>query len=79
MRRIEVQTEDETRIPSAVLEEAGMRAGDQLVVEIAGDSIVLRRDRLDKDRAIGDDYRRAVSETLTEWTSAADEAAWRDL
>ena len=61
-------------IPRPVRERLGLGAGDSIAFVIEDDSVVLRRaERLDRE------YSQALSDTLGEWRSPADEAAYREL
>ena len=63
-----------TTIPKRVREAADLNAGDLLLFEVRGDHLVVR-----KLPAAEDAYLHGVCRTLEEWSSAEDEAAWRDL
>ena len=61
-------------MPKEVCESMGLVPGDEVTFEItAGDAVILRR--VDADVA----YHLAVSDTLGEWSSDADNEAFRDL
>ena len=61
-------------IPRPVRERLGLGAGDSIAFVIEDDSVVLRRaERLDRE------YSQALSDTLGEWLSPADEEAYREL
>ena len=61
-------------IPRPVREKLGLGAGDSVAFVIEDDAIVLRRaERLDWE------YSQALSGTLGEWLSPADEEAYREL
>lgn len=61
-------------IPGAVRRVLGLKQGDQVVFEIRGGQVMVRR-------AIPEDaeYLRALEPTLTEWQSPEDEAAFGGL
>jgi AbrB family looped-hinge helix DNA binding protein len=61
-------------IPKRVRDAAQLAEGDVVVFAVEGDRIILR-----KLPARRDDYLAGVEETLSEWNSAEDENAWRDL
>jgi AbrB family looped-hinge helix DNA binding protein len=62
-------------IPAGVRRSLGLHAGDVVVFEPRDNGEVVVRKATAVDRA----FAAAVSETLTEWASPADEAAFRDL
>ena len=64
----------QTAIPKSIREAAGIYAGDTLAFETDGERVVVRRVVRGRE-----DTARDVFETMSEWMSAADEAAWRDL
>ena len=53
---------------------AGLDEGDVIAFEIEGDHLIVRKIAPGRD-----DYLRGLSEVLSEWASAEDEDAWRDL
>jgi AbrB family looped-hinge helix DNA binding protein len=61
-------------IPKRVRDAAQLAEGDVVVFAVEGDRIILRK--LPSRR---DDYLAGVEVTLSEWNSAEDENAWRDL
>ena len=61
-------------VPASVRRTLGVGAGDRIAWEVEGDTVILRRAAL-KD----DGFTAALSDTLSEWASPEDEAAWRDL
>ena len=61
-------------VPASVRRTLGVGAGDRIAWEVNGDTVVLSRAKL-KD----DSFEAALIDTLSEWASAEDEAAWRDL
>ena len=74
MKFSRVTASGRTMIPKSIREAAGLYAGDTLAFETDGDCVVVRkmsRERFDESREI--------SETMSEWASAQDEEAWRDL
>lgn len=64
----------QTTVPLAVRRVLNLKAGDLVGFEINGDEIKLRRATL-LDVA----FAQALTGTLTEWSSAADDAAFADL
>lgn len=61
-------------IPANVRRTLGVGAGDQVAWDVDGATVTLRR-----AVATSDPFAAALTETLSEWASAEDEAAWRDL
>jgi len=70
-----VTAKGQTTIPKAVREALGIGPGDLIVWELSpdGKAVVRRAQPWDLE------YLRAVEGTLSEWTSPADEGAYRDL
>lgn len=70
-----VTAKGQTTIPKEVRDLLQIRPGDLIVWQVAGEgkAVVRRAQRLDLE------YLRAVQGTLSEWTSPADEEAYRDL
>ena len=64
----------QTIIPKSIREAAGLYVGDKLAFEADGDQVVVRRVPPGRDELVQD-----LSETMSEWASAQDEEAWRDL
>ena len=64
----------QTIIPKSIREAAGLYAGDTLAFETNGDQVVVRKVPPGRDELVQD-----LSETMSEWASAQDEEAWRDL
>lgn len=69
-----VSKKDRAIIPQALREVLGIILADSVAVEIQQGQVVLKKVP-PRDR----DYLDAVAETLSEWTSAADEEAYGDL
>ena len=61
-------------IPEAVRRALRLKAGDTVAFDIQGDSIQLR-----KARSVDLAFAKSLEGTLSEWMSAADEDAYRDL
>ena len=74
MKSSKITSRGQTTIPKSIREAAGLYAGDVLTFETDGDRVVVRKAGQEHD-----DHLQALSETLSEWTSAEDEEAWRDL
>ena len=70
-----VTAKGQTTIPQAVRAALQVVPGDRIAWEISTDGTATVRRVLPLDL----DYLRAVEGTLSEWTSAADEAAYRGL
>lgn len=67
-----ITSKAQTTVPQAVRRALGLGSGDQLLWEIDGDRVVIRRARS------GDVFVGNFS-TFTEWDSDADREAFRDL
>ena len=63
-----------TAIPESIREAAGIYVGDTLAFETDGERVVVRRVAHGREDTAHD-----IFETMSEWTSAADEEAWLDL
>ena len=74
MKRSRVTTRGQATIPKSIREAAGLYAGDVLSFETDGDRVVVRK----VARGI-DDRLQDISGTMSEWGSAEDEEAWREL
>jgi len=61
-------------VPAVVRENLGLNAGDALQFEITPNGVVLTK-ATDQDL----EFARSLTGTLSEWSSAADEDAYRDL
>lgn len=61
-------------IPEAVRKAIGLQAGDRIAFDIE-DGVI----RLRKAVPLDQEYCRALEETLSEWNTAEDQAAYRDL
>ena len=61
-------------VPAAVRARLGLKAGDALQFEITPDGVVLTK-ATEQDL----EFARSLAGTLSEWSSAADEDAYRDL
>ena len=70
-----ITSKSQTTIPREVREALHVGAGDFIVWELSKDGSA----RVRKARALDRDYLRALEGTLTEWSSAADEEAYRRL
>lgn len=61
-------------IPQVIREKLAIEKGDRVIFEIENEKVVLKK------LAIPDwEYLESVSASLSEWSSAADEAAYNDL
>lgn len=74
MKRSRVTISGQATIPKSIREAAGLYAGDVLSFETDGDRVVVRK----VARGI-DDRLQDISGTMSEWGSAEDEEAWREL
>lgn len=62
-------------VPADVRKALGLKAGDAIAWEVSADGEA----RVRKARPLDLAFAAAVSATLDEWASDADEEAWRDL
>ena len=74
MKVSKVTARGQTTIPKSIREAAGLYAGDVLVFETEGDYVVVRKVARGRD-----DHLTGLAEAMSEWASAEDEEAWRDL
>ena len=74
MEFAKITSRGQTTIPKPIRDAAALHEGDMIAFEVAADHVVLRKVHTDRD-----DYLHAVAETMHEWTSPEDEAAWRDI
>ncbi len=61
-------------IPQAVRKKLGIEKGDRVTFEIEDEKVVLK-----KVSSVDWEYLESVSATLSEWSSDADDEAYRDL
>ncbi|MDJ0531078.1 MAG: AbrB/MazE/SpoVT family DNA-binding domain-containing protein [Xenococcaceae cyanobacterium MO_207.B15] len=61
-------------IPQAIREKLGIEKGDHVTFEIQEEGVLLK-----KVSPLDWEYLESVSDTLSEWSSEADEKAYRDL
>lgn len=61
-------------IPQAIREKLEIEKGDRVIFEIEGEKVILK-----KVSPVDWEYLESVSATLSEWSSDADEEAYRDL
>jgi antitoxin PrlF len=69
-----ITTKAQTTVPKGVREALGVKPGDMLVYRISKGRVTLAR-----AEPVDRTYLKAVESTLSEWTSAADAAAYDDL
>lgn len=74
MEFAKITSRGQTTIPKPIRDAAALQEGDMIAFEVAADHVVVRKVHTDRD-----DYLRGLAETMHEWTSPEDEAAWRDL
>lgn len=74
MKFARITARGQTTIPKSVRKAADLQEGDVVAFEVEGDRVVLRKVSTEQDA-----YLRGLGETMGEWTSPEDEAAWRDL
>ena len=75
MLNSKLTSKNQTTIPKEVRDVLKVRAGDRITFEICKDKTIVIR----KTRPLDLAYAKAVSSTLEEWASDADEEAYRDL
>ena len=74
MELARITSKGQMTIPKKVRDAARLAAGDVVTFVVENDRVTLRK------LPSGDDaYLAGVQETLTEWNSAEDDDAWRDL
>lgn len=61
-------------VPERIREAIRLREGDLLAFDVEGDRVIVRRVAQRPD-----DELNALQATLSEWSSAEDDEAWRDL
>ncbi len=61
-------------IPEPVRKNLALQAGDSVLFDIQGEQVTLR-----KAQAVDIEYLQALQGTLSEWSSGADDQAYRDL
>jgi AbrB family looped-hinge helix DNA binding protein len=74
MELARVSAKGQMTIPKKARLAAHLAAGDVVTVVVEGEQVIIR-----KLPAGEDAYLRGVQEQLSEWNSAEDEDAWRDL
>lgn len=67
-------TKSQTTVPKPVREALRLRPGDAIAYEIKGGVVTLR-----KETGVDTGYLKAVQETLSEWDTPEDAAAYDDL
>jgi antitoxin PrlF len=70
-----VTSKYQTTVPAPVREALCLTKGDSIVFEVADDGVVTLRKAVPLDPAFAD----ALRSQLSEWDSAADDEAYRDL
>ena len=74
MKVTRISARGQTVIPKSIREAAGLYAGDVLAFETDGDQVVVHK--VPRGRR---GHAQGLSEAMSEWVSAEDEEAWRDL
>ena len=74
MDLVRVTSKGQATIPKAIRDRCGIRSGDLVAFTVEGGRVVLR-----KVEAGEDAYLKGLEDTLSEWSSAADEDAYRGL
>ncbi len=74
METARITTKGQLTIPKNIRETAHLKKGDIVALDVEDGHILMR-----KVVPEGKSYLHSVQETLREWSSDEDEAAWRDL
>ena len=74
MKFSKVTAGGQTTIPKSIREAAGLYSGDVLEFVTDGDQVMVRKVSRGRDDQVQD-----LSGAMSEWASAEDEEAWRDL
>ncbi|NTW70550.1 MAG: AbrB/MazE/SpoVT family DNA-binding domain-containing protein [Chlorobiaceae bacterium] len=74
MQIARINAKGQTTIPASTRKVANMKAGDTLAFEIKEDQVIVT-----KRKALDEAYLKCIEETLDEWTSPEDEAAWNGI
>jgi AbrB family looped-hinge helix DNA binding protein len=74
METAKITSKGQMTIPKNIRETAHLKTGDIVALDIEDNHILMR-----KVTPEGKSYLHSVQETLPEWSSDEDEAAWRDL
>lgn len=74
MNFAKITARGQTTIPKKICDAANLHEGDVIAFDVEGDRVIVRK-------VVGgqNDYLRGLSESMGEWASPEDEAAWRDL
>ena len=70
-----ITSQGQTTVPASIRKALGVRAGDSLIWELDADQTV----RVRRALALDVDYLEGLEKTLQEWSSQADEDAYREL
>lgn len=74
MELARISSKGQMTLPKRVREAAHLAAGDLVTFVLDGDKVSIH-----KVAPGGDEYLRAIQDTLGEWNSPEDEEAWRGL
>jgi antitoxin PrlF len=74
MQTSKISSKGQVTLPTQVRKALRVQSGDTVIYEVEGDVVKLRR--LEPFDAV---FHAALSETLDEWATEADEEAFRDL
>ena len=69
-----ITSKGQTTIPKRIRESCGLREGDSVAFSVEDGAVIMR-----KIAAPTDTYLQGLEDTLSEWTSAEDDEAFRDL
>jgi AbrB family looped-hinge helix DNA binding protein len=74
MQIARINAKGQITIPASIRKAANMNEGDTLTFEIKGDQVIVT-----KIKALDEAYLKGIEETLDEWSSPEDEAAWNGI
>jgi AbrB family looped-hinge helix DNA binding protein len=75
MELARITSKGQMTIPKRVRDAANLASGDVVLFEVEDGRVTMRKVSVGAEDA----YLKGVQETLSEWNSAEDEDAWRDL
>jgi len=74
METAKITSKGQMTIPKRIRDTAHLKSGDVVALDVEDGRIVMR-----KVTPTDSPYLQSVQDTLSEWSSSEDEAAWRDL
>ena len=69
-----LSSKSQVTLPKKIREAANLKPGDAIIYEMKGDVVTLRKAQL-----FDAPFHKALSRTMSEWATAEDEEAFRDL